>query len=76
MLNALPLLIFAVLSLLAPAIGRRHGLERVLGIAMVAILIGTVLRSLAIPGAIWGGTLLLSTGIAFGNVLLPRASDV
>ncbi|WP_212667664.1 hypothetical protein [Pseudomonas aeruginosa] len=29
-LNALPLLIFALLSLLAPSVGRRHSLERVL----------------------------------------------
>jgi MFS transporter, CP family, cyanate transporter len=71
LLNALPLLIFAVLSLAAPAIGRRHGLERILGAAITAILIGTLLRSLTAPGALWVGTVLLSAGIAFGNVLLP-----
>lgn len=70
-LNALPLLMFALLSLVAPAWGRRHGLERVLAGALVAILVGTVVRSLALPGAIWIGTLVLSAGIAFGNVLLP-----
>jgi len=70
-LNALPLLLFAVLSLAAPSIGRHHGLERVLGLAMVAILAGTTIRSLALPGALWLGTALLSAGIAFGNVLLP-----
>jgi CP family cyanate transporter-like MFS transporter len=70
-LNALPLLVFALLSLLAPAVGRRFGLERMLGAALLAILVGTVVRSLALPGAIWSGTLLLSSGIAFGNVLLP-----
>lgn len=70
-LNALPLLMFALLSLVAPAGGRRHGLERVLAGALVAIFAGTVVRSLALPGAIWIGTLVLSAGIAFGNVLLP-----
>lgn len=70
-LNALPLVIFALLSLVAPAIGRRHGLERVLGASITAILLGTVLRSLPVPGAIWIGMALLSMGIAFGNVLLP-----
>ena len=70
-LNALPLLIFAVLSLVAPSLGRRHGLERILGAALVAILAGTVIRSLSPPGALWVGTALLSAGIAFGNVLLP-----
>ena len=71
LLNALPLLLFAVLSLVAPAIGRRAGLERVLGASIVAILVGTVIRSLSIPAALWGGTALLSAGIACGNVLLP-----
>lgn len=70
-LNALPLLIFAVLSLVAPWVGRRHGLERVLGAALIAILVGTLVRSMPSSGAIWGGTLLLSIGVAFGNVLLP-----
>ncbi|WP_395943367.1 MFS transporter [Brevundimonas sp.] len=70
-LNALPLLIFAVLSLVAPQVGRRHGLERVLGAALAAIAAGTLVRSLALPGAIWIGAVLLSVGIAFGNVLLP-----
>lgn len=70
-LNALPLLIFAVLSLAAPALGRRHGLERILGLALGAIVAGTLLRSASFSGAIWVGTVLLSAGIAFGNVLLP-----
>lgn len=70
-LNALPLLVFAVLSLIAPSFGRRHGLERILGLSVCAILAGTALRSIPLPGSIWAGTALLSVGIAFGNVLLP-----
>lgn len=70
-LNALPLLIFAVLSLVAPAAGRIFGLERVLAAALAAIAGGTIVRSLDFHGSLWGGTILLSTGIAFGNVLLP-----
>lgn len=71
LLNALPLIIFALLSLVAPVVGRKHGLERVLGAAIAAILVGTIVRSLSFPAAIWVGTILLSAGIAFGNVLLP-----
>lgn len=70
-LNALPLFIFALLSLIAPRLGKRYGLERVLGYAIVAILLGTLVRSINVSGAIWLGTILLSAGIAFGNVLLP-----
>ena len=71
LLNALPLLLFAVLSLIAPQLGRRYGLERVLGASIAAILVGTAFRSLWLPGGLWVGTVLLSAGIAFGNVLLP-----
>ncbi|WP_322050578.1 CynX/NimT family MFS transporter [Paraburkholderia bannensis] len=71
LLSALPLLIFALLSLVAPAFGRAFGLERSLGIALVGILIGTIVRSCPFAGGIWVGTLLLSCGIAIGNVLLP-----
>lgn len=70
LLNSLPLLIFAVLSLVAPKIGR-FGVERVLGWSLVAILVGTLVRSCPFPVALWSGTALLSAGIAFGNVLLP-----
>lgn len=70
-LNALPLLLFALLSLIAPALGRRHGLERILALSILAIGAGTVIRSLPLPGLLWLGTALLSAGIGFGNVLLP-----
>ncbi|WP_132910688.1 MFS transporter [Sphingomonas sp. BK235] len=71
MLHALPLLLFAAVSLIAPSVGRRYGLERVLGAAIAAIFLGTLLRSVWLPIGLWIGTVLLSMGIAFGNVLLP-----
>jgi MFS transporter, CP family, cyanate transporter len=71
LLSSLPLLIFALLSLAAPALGRSVGLERSLGVALIAILFGTLIRSYPVDGALWFGTLLLSCGIAVGNVLLP-----
>ncbi|RYE72281.1 MAG: MFS transporter [Oxalobacteraceae bacterium] len=71
LLNSLPLLIFALLSLVAPRVGRRFGLERTLGAALAAIAVGTLIRSLTFTGSLWIGTVVLSVGIAFGNVLLP-----
>ncbi|WP_211294938.1 CynX/NimT family MFS transporter [Novosphingobium guangzhouense] len=71
LLNALPLLIFALLSLVAPVIGRRFGLRAVLAASIGAIFGGTALRSIAVPGMIWLGMAVLSVGIALGNVLLP-----
>jgi MFS transporter, CP family, cyanate transporter len=70
-LSALPLIVFAMLSLVAPAFGRAVGVERGLGAALLAILVGTVLRSTPVAFAIWVGTVVISAGIAIGNVLLP-----
>jgi MFS transporter, CP family, cyanate transporter len=70
-LSAFPLIVFAALSLVAPAFGRAVGAERGLGVALLAILLGTVLRSAPFASAIWVGTVVVSTGIAVGNVLLP-----
>lgn len=70
-LNSLPLFLFACLSLVAPKFGKAYGLEKLIGIALIAILIGTLVRSISFPGTIWAGTVLLSIGIAFNNVLLP-----
>lgn len=71
LLHALPLIFFAVISLVAPGLGRTLGIARAIGLALTAISIGTIFRSLPIPGAIWIGTALLSSGIAICNVLLP-----
>lgn len=50
--------------------GRRHGLERVLAAALMAVAAGTLVRSLALPGPIWIGAVVLSKGIAVGSILL------
>lgn len=71
LLNSLPLLAFAAFSPLSAPIARRFGLERTLFGALLMISAGILLRS---AGSIWGlyaGTILIGTGIALGNVLLP-----
>lgn len=70
-LNALPLVLFAILSPVASLLARRHALERLLTLAAFGILVGTLVRSTPVFGFVWLGTVLLSVGIAFGNVLLP-----
>ncbi len=70
-LTALPVLGFAAFSPYAPRLARRVGMERALLAAMVALLIGIVVRSLPSGVALYGGTLLLAAGIAVANVLLP-----
>lgn len=70
-LNSLPLFAFAVFSPLSAAIARRFGLERTLFSALLVISVGILLRSAGSMWALYVGTILIGTGIALGNVLLP-----
>ncbi|WP_432970001.1 CynX/NimT family MFS transporter [Dactylosporangium sp. CA-233914] len=70
-LGTLPLLTFAAVSPAVGRLSRRLGDARLMVLAMSALAFGTLIRS---SGALWGlfvGTLVLSAGIAVGNVLLP-----
>src|SRR4051794_28896788 len=69
LLTTLPLLAFSAFSLIAPRIAGRIGLERSLGLALVLLAGGIVVRSL--PTQLWTGTLGVGAAIACFNVLLP-----
>jgi len=71
LLTALPLLVFAAVSPLAPRWARRIGIERTLLAAMVVLAAGLLLRSAGPIAALFAGTLVLGGAIAAGNVLLP-----
>ena len=68
---ALPVIGFAVISPIAPAVARRIGLEWSLGSSLLLLAVAIVGRSLPIPGAIWVGTALLGAAVAMLNVLIP-----
>lgn len=70
-LISVPLVAFAVVSPLAPLLGRRLGLEQTLALALVVLTAGIVVRSLPGPGLIWVGTVLLGVAVAVINVELP-----
>lgn len=71
MLAAVPLLAFATVSPFAPGLARRVGLDRAIAVFVSAICLGIVLRVLPDSAALYGGTIVLSAGIAGVNVLLP-----
>jgi MFS transporter, CP family, cyanate transporter len=71
LLTALPVLGFAAFSPYAPRLSRRVGMERALLVAMMALFVGIIIRSLASAPALFAGTVLLAAGIAVANVLLP-----
>ncbi|PMY73354.1 MULTISPECIES: MFS transporter [unclassified Pseudomonas] len=69
-LNAVPLLMFAAASPLAPWLTRRLGLEQALFGGLCLIAIGCLVRSSGTSTGLWVGTLLIGGGIAIANVLI------
>ncbi|MFK3818568.1 MFS transporter [Pseudomonas sp. NPDC089407] len=70
LLNALPLLIFACGSPLAPILTKHIGLERALFVSLCLIGMGGLIRSSGLVSALWFGTALIAAGIALANVLV------
>ena len=70
-LTALPVLCFGLLAPAAPVLARRFGIERTLLGALLLLCVGFVVRSSGPLVALFGGTVILGSAIAVGNVLLP-----
>ena len=68
-LTTLPVLVFAMFSFLAPILARRFGLGQTLLAAFSFIFIGIAVRSYTGSAGLFIGTVLMSIGIGFGNVL-------
>lgn len=73
-LTTIPLILFGAVGLWTGWLGTRIGFARALGFGLLLLGIGCLMRS--IPGdfaAVWriSGTILIGSGIAIGNVLLP-----
>ncbi|OBC17522.1 hypothetical protein A5784_24115 [Mycobacterium sp. 852013-50091_SCH5140682] len=70
-LTTLPLLCFGLFAMVAPAAGRRWGMDRVLAAALVVLLGGIGLRLVPSLPALFAGSAVAGIGIAVTNVLLP-----
>jgi CP family cyanate transporter-like MFS transporter len=70
-LTALPGLCFGLAGFLAPTAARRLGLARAIGLSMVFVTVGVLVRVLDGPSVVLLGTLVACAGIAVCNVLLP-----
>jgi MFS transporter, CP family, cyanate transporter len=70
LLPTLPLLLFAVFSPFA-RLGDVFGIERTLAACLTLIVAGIALRSQGSTAALFGGTVIFSTGIGVANVLVP-----
>ncbi|AEG45217.1 MFS transporter [Isoptericola variabilis] len=71
LLTSVPVLCFALCTPVASTLVARVGPERAVGLALVAVLAGTVLRSAGSVPAALAGTAVLGVGIAVGNVAVP-----
>lgn len=71
LLTTLPIVCFGLVAPLAATLGRRLGNERALGWALVALVVGILVRSAGDVPALFAGTVLLGSAIALGNVLVP-----
>jgi len=70
-LTMLPVVFFGLLAPAAPRLARRAGIEPVLMVALLALLAGLAVRTVAGPGLLFAGTILVGGAIGVGNVLLP-----
>ena len=71
LLAAIPVLCFGVFSGAGAPLSRRFGEEQVLGLALVLLAAGLVLRSLSPATLVFPGTIVAGAAIALMNVLLP-----
>lgn len=71
--TALPLVCFGLVSPFAPALAARWGVHGAVLVGVALIAVGVLLRVAGAPG-LFAGTVLLSGGIAVGNVLLPAVA--
>ncbi len=70
-LTTIPMLAFAVFSPAANLLNRKIGTANTLFTGFAFIILGIILRSYAGLAGLWAGTLLMGTGISFGNVIIP-----
>jgi MFS transporter, CP family, cyanate transporter len=71
LLTAVPTVCFGFAAFLAPWLGRRLGMARAVGLALLVLTVGLVLRIVDGPAAVLGGTFVACAGIAVCNVLIP-----
>lgn len=71
LLGALPLLAFALLSILVRFLTARFETDKVFISTLIVLAVGCIVRSAFGSTAVWIGTLLIGGSIAIGNVLAP-----
>ncbi|MGC2941696.1 CynX/NimT family MFS transporter [Brevibacterium sp. FAM 24638] len=73
LLTTIPVFAFGAFAFLTPGLTRRFGMHRLLGITMVVLAVGILLRLHPSLLALFAGTVLVGVAIAVGNVVMPAA---
>lgn len=71
LITTIPLLVFALSSVVIPFIASKRGLINTLIGGIILMMIGSLLRSIPSYNILLFGTILLGFGISIGNVLIP-----
>lgn len=71
LVTAIPLISFAVLSVFAPKVARKIGLEKLLLYSMLVLALGSFTRSVGNVFLLFIGAGLIGAAITIGNVLMP-----
>ncbi|MDN5703829.1 MAG: MFS transporter [Yaniella sp.] len=73
LLTTIPVFAFGVFAFFTPMLMRRLGMHRLLGVTMLVLATGILLRFHASLTSLFLGTLLVGAAIAIGNVAMPAA---
>ena len=71
LLTTLPVLCFGLLAPVTPRLSRRLGLEPLVGVALVVLLAGVLLRLVPAFGVVLVGSVLVGCAVGVGNVVMP-----
>lgn len=74
LLGMIPPIMFSLAGILSPRLSRATGLEWALVLACCAMIVGPLVRSLAVDATMLGvGTIIALAGAGVGNILIPPA---
>ncbi|MEU3984039.1 MFS transporter [Streptomyces sp. NPDC026672] len=73
LLTTVPVVAFGAFAFLTPGLTRRLGMHRLLGVVMVAMTAGLLLRLEPSLSALLGGTVVVGAAIAVANAVMPAA---
>ncbi len=71
LLTTIPVIAFGIFAFAVPWLSKRLGLRRLLGLVLVVLAVGILLRSVPGLALLFLGTCLVGAAIAVGNVVIP-----